>query len=251
VPSRVRRLTSSAAGLGVLVAQMVYAVRRTDLPSLENQDPSGVFGSAASPLLRIAVLGDSSVTAPGVIPLDACWIRRLALELTDRYRVEIHSVAAGGARARDVLARQVRPAIISEPHIALVSVGANDALRGTSVGRFEAEIDHILSALRAAGIAVGISGVGDLGTIPRLPDVPRRFARIRGRAMDHAIVRAVRRHPGVLKTDTWSLGWEPFVNGNSTVIFAPDMFHASAEGHAIYAGAMRVVLNGLLQQIGR
>jgi hypothetical protein len=69
--------------------------------------------------------------------------------------------------------------------------------------------------------------------------------------MDHAIVRAVRRHPGVLKTDTWSLGWEPFVNGNSTVIFAPDMFHASAEGHAIYAGAMRVVLNGLLQQIGR
>ncbi len=237
--------------LVALVGPVLHAVHRSDLPSLDNQDPSGAFGAEDAPLLRIAVLGDSSVTAPGVVPLDACWVRRLALGLADRYRVEVCSIAVGGSKARDVLATQVAAAIATRPHIALVSVGANDALRATPLRRFEAEIDQILTTLCAAGIAVGISGIGDLGTIPRLPNVPRRAARIRGRMIDRAVRRAARRHPGVLKSDTWGPGWKPFVSGDPAVIFAPDMFHASAEGHAIYAASMQVVLDGLLEQVGR
>jgi lysophospholipase L1-like esterase len=237
--------------MGTLVGQVLHAAYRNDLPSLENQDPSGVFGPEDAPPLRIAVLGDSSVTAPGVVPLDDCWIRRLAIELADRYQVSVCSVAVGGSKARDVLADQVAAAIATHPDIALVSVGANDALRGTPVGRFEADVDEILTRLQEAGLAIGISGVGDLGTIPRLPDVPRRIARVRGRMMDRALRRSVLRHPGVLKTDTWGPGWEPFVKGDPAVIFAPDMFHASGAGHGVYADAMRVVLDELVERVGR
>ncbi len=248
---RLWRLTFPMTLFGALAGQVLHAAHRNDLPSLENQDPSGVFGLEDAPLLRIAVLGDSSVTAPGVVPLDDCWIRRLALGLADHARVEVCSVAVGGAKARDVLATQVVAAIATRPDIAIVSVGANDALRGTPLARFETEVDQILTRLQEAGVAVGVSGIGDLGTIPRLPDVPRRVARIRARMMDRALRRSVRRHPGVLKSDTWGPGWEPFVKGDPAVIFAPDMFHASGVGHGIYADSMKVVLDGLLDQIGR
>jgi lysophospholipase L1-like esterase len=251
VVHRIRRLTSPVTIVGTLVGQVLHAAHRSDLPSLENQDPSGVFGPEDAPPLRIAILGDSSVTSPGVVPLDDCWVRRLALELADRYRVTVCSVAVGGSKARDVLADQVEAAIATRPDIALISVGANDALRGTPLGHFELQIDQILTRLQEAGIAIGISGVGDLGTIPRLPDLPRRIARIRARIMDRALRRSVLRHPGVLKTDTWGPGWEPFVKGDPAVIFAPDMFHASGVGHGIYADAMRVALDALVEQIDR
>jgi hypothetical protein len=48
----------------VLVGQLAHAAYRDDLPSLENQDPSGLFGDPNAPPLKLVYLGDSSVTAP-------------------------------------------------------------------------------------------------------------------------------------------------------------------------------------------
>ncbi|MEA2010378.1 MAG: hypothetical protein U9N78_06720, partial [Actinomycetota bacterium] len=82
---------------GVLAAQMVQTIQRPDLESFTDQDPSGVFGDSDAPPLRMIVLGDSTVTAPGVDPLDACWARRTALFFSDRHRVDLVSVAVGGS----------------------------------------------------------------------------------------------------------------------------------------------------------
>lgn len=235
------------SALAVLAAQVLWAGHRRDLPSLHNQDPSGVFGRPESPHLRIAVLGDSSVTAPGVEPLDAAWPRRLAKHLAAHYRVELIAVAVGGAKARDVLATQVDEAVSHRPDIAIVSAGANDALRATPVSRFEAEFEEILALLTRRVPDVAVSGIGDLGSIPRLPVVARSIVRIRGRSFDHAIRRVVSRFPGVVKTDTWSPGWDEF-NTNPEAIFAPDLFHASAYGHSIYAAAMIPAVEELLAQ---
>jgi lysophospholipase L1-like esterase len=130
----------------------------------------------------------------------------MAISLADRYRVELHSVAVGGSKSRDVLASQVHEAMLLEPDIAIVSVGSNDALRATSVARFEREYDQILGLLSSRVPGIAVSGIGDLGSIPRLPALPRSIVRVRGRAFDHAIRRVASRYPGVLKTDTWSLG---------------------------------------------
>lgn len=218
---------------GVLAGQMAHAIRRPDLPSLTDQDPSGVFGDPAFPPLRITVLGDSIVTAPGVAPLDACWARRTAISLTDRFHVELISVAKGGSKARDVLRDQVERAIETEPDVAYVCVGGNDALRATPIARFEKEYDQIVAALHEAVPVVGCSGIGDLSVIPRLPAVVGGVAKVRGRSVDHAVARVVARYPRARKSNAWHAGYQAFETNPET--WAGDLFHSSAEGHALFA----------------
>lgn len=231
--------------MAVLAVQVYKAGHRSDLPTLSNQDPSGVFGDQSAPTLRIAMLGDSTVTSPGVEPLDACWPRQIAFGLSDRYRVELHSVAVGGSKTRDVLDYQVEAALAVEADIYVVSVGGNDTLRATPLARFEQEYDAILRRLTKRCRYVAVSGVGDLGSIPRLPAMARALARNRARAFDRAIRRAVRRYPEVVKTDTWSPGWDEF-NTNPQQIFGADLFHASAYGHRVYTAAMHPAIDELL-----
>jgi len=219
---------------GVLTAQMAQSIQRPDLESFTDQDPSGIFGDSDKPPLRMIILGDSTVTAPGVEPLDACWARRTALFFSNRYRVELISVAVGGSKISDVRDDQIHQAIVAGGDIAIVCVGGNDALRGIPISRFESAYDDMLRPLVTAFPAVAVCGVGDLGTIPRLPAMARGIARVRARAVDHAIGRVADRH-GVPKSRAWGPEFEPFET--NPAIWAGDLFHASAEGHAMYADA--------------
>ncbi len=243
--ARLRFLRTPLLAFAFLVVQVYRAGHRKDLPSFQNQDPSCAFGDPDDPHLRIAVLGDSSVTAPGVEPLDAAWPRRIASHLSDRVYVDVISVAVGGSKTRDVLAGQVPAAIATQPDIAFVSVGANDALRATSLPRFESEYRQILAHLTAHVPGIAVSGIGDLGSIPRLPALARSIVRIRGRSFDRAIRRAVADFPGVLKTNTWAPGFDEF-RTNPGDVFAGDLFHASAYGHGIYTRAALTAVDELM-----
>jgi lysophospholipase L1-like esterase len=233
---------------GLLAAQMVQSVQRPDLESYTDQDPSGVFGGPSLPLLRMVVLGDSTVTAPGVEPLNACWARRTALALSDRYRVELISVAVGGSKVADVRDDQIHRAILSGGDIAVVCVGGNDALRTTSINRFEAAYDEMLRSLIVAFPTVAVCGVGDLGTIPRLPAMARGVARVRARAVDHSIGRVAHSHD-VPKSRAWGPEFEPFETDPN--VWAGDLFHASAQGHAMYADAAIPLVEEALRRSSR
>jgi lysophospholipase L1-like esterase len=237
------------AGLGILAGQIWHTGHRPDLPSLTNQDPSAVLGDPGSPELKIVLLGDSSVTAPGVQPLDDCWARRIGHRLAAVYRVSLVNVAVGGTRASDVLKYQVPAAIAEGPDMALVCVGANDALRAVAVSDYERDLTEILSRLTARIPAVGMSGLGDLGPLPRLPSVGSAWARIRSRSFDRAIVRACHR-VGVPKTIAWGPMWDSFVDPeNENGMYAGDMFHASGKGHALFAEAWLPVVEELLVKL--
>ena len=233
------------AGAALIIGQILYAAHRPGLPSLENQDPSGRFGSDLLPGMRIVVVGDSSVTAPGVEPIDSIWVRRVAHHLADRYHVELISVAVGGAKSRDVINDQLEAAVHHRPDLAMVSVGANDALRATPVGRFEQEMHTIVSTLHEAATAVALGGIGDLGGIPRLPALASVLARQRAKAFDDALTRVGAAYPRVAKTVTWGPMWAPFSRPDLDV-YAPDLFHASGKGHGIFADAAIPVIDALL-----
>jgi lysophospholipase L1-like esterase len=229
-------LQRPVTGIGVLLAQVLRAAHRNDIPSLQDQDPSGLFGDPALPHVRIVVLGDSTVTAPGVIPLSAAWPQRVGQHLSDRFHVELHSVAVGGSKARDVLLNQLRPALGLQPDLAMISVGANDALRGTSIVRFEAEYTLILDRLQETIPLVIAGGVGDLGTVFRLPTLARAIGRVRGRAINNAIHRVAYGRTGVVKTQTWGGHWKGFEDEPDRY-FGADQFHASAAGHGLFGAA--------------
>jgi len=218
----------------VLGTQMVQAIQRPDLETLTDQDPTGTFGDPSLPDLRMVVLGDSTVTCPGVVPRDACWARRTALALSDRYHVDLISLAVGGSKVANVRDEQVHRAILTGGDLVIVCVGGNDALRGTPVDRFESTYRDVLATLTSGFPAVAVCGVGDLGTIPRLPALARGVARIRARAIDHAVGRVAYDY-GVPKTRAWGPEYAAFEH--DPVVWAADLFHASADGHALYAEA--------------
>ncbi len=229
------------AATAVFAGQVARAIYRDDLPTLENQDPSGVFGSPDSPPLTIVFLGDSSVTSPGVEPLDHAWPRQLAFHLARRFYVTAVSVAVGGAKVRDVLDAQLDDALATDPDIAYVSVGSNDALRGTPIARFEQEYDTMVARLHRSVPAIALSGIGDLGTIPRLPALARGIARIRARSVDAAIARVAARYPRTVKSNAWDVMEQMFTT--EPAMFGADLFHASADGHLAFAEVGKEVVD--------
>ncbi|MFH1104290.1 MAG: SGNH/GDSL hydrolase family protein [Actinomycetota bacterium] len=222
------------AAAAVVAAQVLRAAHRSDLPSFLNQEPSGTFGDPGAPTLRIVALGDSSITAPGVEVLDNAWIRRVARALAQDRHVELISVAVGGAKARDVIEGQLAEAIRLRPDVALVSVGANDALRGVSPRRYRTALRAIIDRLEDTGAAVVLYGMGDMGCIPRLPSMLRSWATRRSDVFDRVARRVAADSRRTVKVHTQGRVRTAF---RDPALFAGDLFHANDAGHEVFAEA--------------
>jgi lysophospholipase L1-like esterase len=235
---------AAAAAAGAMAAQFWYVAHRP-LPSFRDLDPSGVFGSETMPELRLVLLGDSTVTGPGLESRGDLWSHQVARRLAPERRVRLLSVAAGGSRARDVLIRQLPEALKLEPHLAVVSVGANDTTHGTPMRRVAADLDAIVVALGEAGASVVLAGLGDLGNIPRLRFPLKALASRRSRAVDRVHARVAARHGHVVKVPIAQRCDEFF---RSIDAFSPDLFHPNRAGHAVWADAAYPVIADALRR---
>lgn len=222
-------------GVAATIAGEVLHARNRGVPSFTGLDISGEFGDAALPTLRIVLLGDSTVTAPGLAHPDASWPRLIAARLADRYRVQLVCLAEGGSRSVDVLERQLVRAQTASWDIAIVSVGSNDVLHLVPVWRFARNLDAIVSGMASIADQVILFGVGDLGSIPRLPYPLNKLASVAGRLADYVHRRVAARRQ-VAKVDQWRLTTAAFNSGRH--MFADDLFHASALGHQAWADAL-------------
>ncbi|HYU40483.1 MAG TPA: SGNH/GDSL hydrolase family protein [Acidimicrobiia bacterium] len=224
---------AAVAAAGAVAAQYWYVAHRP-LPSFHDLDANGVFGPDTLPEVRIALLGDSTVTGPGLESRTDLWSHQVARRLALEHHVRLLSLAVGGSRVRDVLAGQVPDALALEPHLAVVSVGANDAMHGTSMRRVESDLDAIVAAFGEAGTVVVLAGLGDLGNIPRLSFPLKALASRRSRAVDRVHARVAARHGHAVKVPIAQRCDEFF---RSVDAFSPDMFHPNRAGHAVWADA--------------
>ena len=235
------------AGTGIVAGQILHAAFR-ELPSFEGLDPSGRFGDPSLPSLRLLVLGDSTVTAPGLDDPDDSWPRLIARHLADRFSVELVSHAEGGAKSRDVLHLQLPRACREEWDVTILSVGSNDVLRFIPVWRFAARLDAIVERLQACSKEVILFGVGDIGSIPRLPYPADRLAAGAGHVADWVHRRTASRF-GVEKIDQWRLTTAAFNSGLH--MFSPDQFHPSEIGHQAWAAALIPTVDAVAARLPR
>lgn len=217
--------------VAVLGLEAAYAAL-LPAPSQPEFDPSGDFGDPSDPTLRVAVLGDSSITAPGVVDADQIWVRIICQRIATDRHVQLRSVAIGGATAQSVISDQLDRAVELAPDLAIVSVGANDAIHGVPIRRFEPRLEHIAAKLRSSGTEVLLSGVGDLGTIPRLQPPLRGVITRRSLGYDRA-------HQSVAER-TGSVWLNPRQDDRALWIrdrslWSADLFHVSWRGHARWA----------------
>lgn len=237
-----RGLVVSAALVG---AEALYAALRS-APEQPEFDPSGTFGNPDLPPLHIVVLGDSSVTAPGVSTVEQIWVRLVAELIARNRHVVLRSVAIGGATAAAVIADQLDAALTGPTDLALVSVGGNDAIHGVPVRRFERDLEMIATRLRANGAEVALSGLGDLGTIPRLWPPLRGVMTRRSLAYDRAHQRVADRVDAIWlnpRQDDRAL----WIRDRS--LWSEDLFHVSSHGHARWADSCWRTIQPLLARL--
>ena len=236
---------AAMAAVGTVAAQFWYVAHRP-LPSFRDLDANGVYGSDAMPEARIVLLGDSTITGPGLESRNDLWSHRVARRLAVDRRVRLVSLAVGGSRARDVLVDQLPGALTLAPHLAVISVGANDATHGTPMRRVEAELDRVVAAFGETGVGVVLAGVGDLGNIPRLRHPLRALASRRSRAVDRVHARVAHRHKHAVKVPIAEHTDQAF---RSADVFCPDLFHPNCAGHAVWADAAYPVIAAALARV--
>lgn len=244
-PANVARRLAMAGALTIgaeLAAAVLWPV-----PDQTSFDASAVLGDGVPPL-RVAALGDSTLTGPGVESADEIWARVVGRRLVGELgrQVDLRSFGAGGATATEVVAGQLDAALDFAPHLALVSVGANDVIRGVPMRRFSLNLDRIVSSLTDNGALVVCSGVGDLGSIPRLAPPLRQVASRLGRRADRAHTAVARRH-GALKAEQW--GWSSEQFRTRRDVWSADRFHPNAAGHLVWAETCWTTLAPILDDL--
>lgn len=232
-----------AGGAVTLLAEAVWTARR-NLPSLVGLDATGTIdapGPATSPPLRLVALGDSTLTGPGLASPAEIWLRQALEGLAFDGTIELTSLAVGGSRAADVRAVVPR-ALDLEPDLVVLAVGSNDAIHGTGSRAFTATLDAIVSEVLEQVPAIGVCNIGDLGNLARVPPPLTSVLRRRSAQVRRQIEDVVERHPGAVLLDVTASN--PGFRDRS--VFADDLFHPNASGHALWAESARPGLAQLL-----
>jgi len=226
-------------------------VAAAPLPHFEDLDPSGHYGDPAGAPVRIDVLGDSSVTGPGLARGSHSWIARLADSLP--WSVELRSHARGGSRVRDALIEQAPAATDDPPDLYVVAIGANDVMHATPGPLFRRDLGRLLDSLRQAAPVVSF-GVGDLSVIPRLPWTFRTLVSRRSATIDRFHERVSEGRDRVVRLPTREL-LDRIFRQDGHDLFVEDEFHPSDAVHKQWAQAfvphIRAELESITRRAGR
>jgi acyl-CoA thioesterase-1 len=179
----------------------------------------------------IVAFGDSLTAGLGVAPEEA-YPARLQIRLRHEgypHRVVNAGVSgdttAGGLRRVDWVLRLA-------PEIAIVALGANDGLRGTSVSAMRGNLEAIVARLRAEGVRVLLAGM-------RLPP---NYGEPLGREFAAAFPEVARRAGVALM---------PFLLDGVAAearLNQGDAIHPNAEGHQVIADRLWPHLRPLLRR---
>ena len=231
------RARGAALALPAMVGSVwvqAHRAARADLPEYDDLDVTGYYGPAVAgaPRLRVAAVGDSTLTGPGLDHARDTFVARVASGAG--VPVHLTRFAVGGSRIADVLMRQLPAVLDAAPDLVVLSIGANDAVHSTPLAQFERDMRAVIGALDRAGIETLVCGLIDLAVIPRIPVAFRTMLRRRGEAYErrkaratHPAARAVHVEVGRTVNDAFRARGEAF--------FTPDRFHPNRDGHGCLA----------------
>lgn len=246
-----RKLAAAAAygggGLSVLGASL-YGVLATEAALARRMiggqlddpvpDATGWYGRyRPGPVIRVALLGDSSGAGYGVDRVEDTPGARLGAGLAEatRRRVYLRTHCVVGAQTCD-LEQQIDQALAVDPDVAVVLIGTNDVTHRVRPSESVRLLEQGVRRLREAGVEVVVGTCPDLGTLelvaPPLRQIARAWSRRLAAAQTIAVVEAGGR--------TVSLGsiLGPEFAASPRVLFGPDQFHPSAAGYASLASVL-------------
>jgi len=222
------------AGLGLLAVEGWIARRRRHLSSDLAPAVSGTFGSG--PEVRLVLFGDSTAAGLGVQRPEQTLGGRLAelLAATEK-RVRLASVAVSGAHAVDLDAQVARALVHGAPDVAVVVVGAEDAIRFTPLDEIGGDVAAVVGRLVAVGTAVVVATCPDLGAARNFPRPLRQIVAWNSRRVAAVTARATFEAGGV-PVDLAARTGPVFRADPGTI--SGDGYHPSADGYQLWALAL-------------
>ena len=189
--------------------------------------------ATADAACRIAVLGDSLTTAYGLALEDG-----FPAQLQERLHAaghdcEVLDAGVGGDTSAGGLAR-LEWMLADRPSHVIVELGGNDALRGLPAEQMEANLDAIVSRLKAEGIAVLLAGMR----------APPNLGRTYGDAFEAVFARVAERHDVAL--------YPFFLEGvaGKPELNQPDGIHPTATGIEVIVERILPTLTDWLERTG-
>jgi lysophospholipase L1-like esterase len=203
---------------------------------------------AGAPWRRVIALGDSvaaGVSEPAEGYENLGGFDRVARTLGGTSGATYANLGRRGLTTREALDRQLAAALASEPELALIAVGGNDAFRPDfDVPAVAQDLASMTSRLRESGALVVLIGLFDLarsGLLP--PDVGAAMAPRFDRLDDLTRRVALDEHAVFVDNHVHPMSADPS-------IFSSDLMHCNARGHAISAATLTTALAAALAPAG-
>jgi lysophospholipase L1-like esterase len=212
---------------------------------LDPPSGDGLYGHRRGKPIVLAVLGDSTAVGLGVeraAETPGVLVAAGLAELAER-PVRLVRLAVSGAESCE-LDPQVERALVEQPDVALIMVGANDVTSRTKPAVSVRHLEDAVRRLVAIGCEVVVGTCPDLGTIRPIAQPLRTLARKWSREMAAAQTIAVV-EAGGRTVSLGSLLGPAFASDRS--MFSRDEFHPSALG---YAQAAAVLLPSVADAVG-
>jgi lysophospholipase L1-like esterase len=216
----------------LLVRQARRVWQRTPRLPEASGDRTGIESTAdAKDLLRLLVVGESTAAGVGVTDLRDALACQLAAALANRRQCNVAwSMSARTGATASFAARELAPVAPMGQDIAVVMVGANDALRFTSRSTWRARIDQLINELEKhvrPGGQVVLAGLPQLGRFGTFPQPLRALLGWQARALDSDLKTIAKHRAGVIYLAMPPVSWPE--------LFAEDRFHPNAAAYRVLA----------------
>jgi acyl-CoA thioesterase-1 len=191
--------------LALAVAALGGALACADAPPRPPVAAPAPAATAAPAAARVVVLGDSLAAGLGLDEAQAFPAVAQELLRAAGHSVDVHNAGVSGDTSAGGLAR-LDWVLRQRPHVLVVELGGNDALRGQPLESIERNLREIVRRGRAAGARVVLLGM-DIPTNygPAYADgfaaLYERIARDEGVDLVPGFVRAVGADPALLQPD--------------------------------------------------
>ncbi|MGI8574124.1 MAG: SGNH/GDSL hydrolase family protein [Egibacteraceae bacterium] len=240
-----RRTVAALIGLpavfvAVLVVEAWTAVRAEYLPTRPDYaiDRTVTPPNTTGPVVRMAVLGDSTVAGVGSPTAETTLPVLLAQRVAARLNrpVQVLGYGVSGGRTRTVRREQL-PRVAQSLDVIVLVVGSNDVIHATPWWQMDERTRRLVEAARSqTGAPVVLGGIPQFRTVPAFAQPLRwvigRYAAI----LRSAQRRGVRGLPEVRYVDIAALASPRFLGRPRSM--SSDGFHPAPLGYGFWADAL-------------
>ncbi|HEV8651234.1 MAG TPA: SGNH/GDSL hydrolase family protein [Actinomycetes bacterium] len=239
-------LLAGGAMVTTLAAEVWAAMHHKFIPSSPVLEISGMVGPEEAEPLTVAVLGDSSVAGVGADAAEDTLAYGVAKALTDRYRVDLHSLGVSGSRLRNVVGEQLPRLAGLDPDVVLICVGTNDLTHSTPTREIRTQLHLLAAGLHtvAPHAVVVVSGLPPASVALCFHWPLRNLLGLRAWALTRVYKSVLGPH-GIQVFEVAQHTRDAFRGKRE--MFSADLFHPSSAGYAflgtIYGRAVREALD--------